>query len=107
MHAADRRSRGNHVPRPALDMRRRAQGRGSPGRGLSALLLCAVLGGWAVGCRSPESYRRECLESCVTSVETQSLADSPIRARLACVSETPDGLTAHVDHLLLRLPRRS
>ncbi|MCP4660642.1 MAG: hypothetical protein GY856_35020 [bacterium] len=55
----------------------------------------------------PESYRRECLESCVTSVETQSLVDSPIRARLACVSETADGLTAHVDHLLLRLPRRS
>ncbi len=56
--------------------------------------------GWA------ESYRQQ-LEAQVRDVAVELLPGSPVQARLACVSETSDGLSAEIDHFLLRLPRRS
>ena len=53
-----------------------------------------------------KSYQSR-LKPQVQRVEPHSVPDSPVRARLDCVSETPDGLSVHVDHFLLRLPRRS
>ncbi len=53
----------------------------------------------------PAVYRRRCLAP-AESIETGSTSDSPVRARLAVTSRTADGLKAHVEHFLLRLPRR-
>jgi hypothetical protein len=55
----------------------------------------------------PEAYRRECLDRPGLEVEEVSLGETPLLARFACKSRTADGLEASVDHLLLRLPRRS
>ena len=52
----------------------------------------------------PEAYHRECLET--HAAEEEPMPGSSIRTRFACVSETADGLAAHVDHFLVRLPRR-
>lgn len=60
----------------------------------------AEIPGWA------ESYRQH-LEPAAEIVEIETLPDSPIQARLACVSETVDAVATYVDHYLLRLPRRS
>ncbi len=54
-----------------------------------------------------QRYRRECLEPLGVEVEETPVEGSPIRARFRCTSSTADGLTVVVDHLLLRLPRRS
>ncbi len=56
----------------------------------------------------PERYRRECLEPLGVRIDEQTVPESsPVRARFRCVSSTADGLEAGIDHLLLRLPRRS
>ena len=55
----------------------------------------------------PERYRRECLEPCGADVERHPMADSPIRARFDCTSNTADGVAVSIGHFLLRLPRRS
>ena len=55
----------------------------------------------------PGRYRRDCLEPLAADVETELLEGLPVQARLKTRSETPDGLSAHVDHYLLRLPRRT
>ncbi|MCP4545089.1 MAG: hypothetical protein GY835_01330 [bacterium] len=55
----------------------------------------------------PEIYRDECLSRHAMTVDLYPVSGSPLRAQFTCVSETADGLTAHVDHFLLRLPRRS
>ena len=52
-------------------------------------------------------YRSECLEPTGIDVEKAPVEESPIRARFRCTSATADGLEVSVDHLLLRLPRRS
>ncbi len=54
----------------------------------------------------PERYRRQCLEPLGVTIEPQPTAESPIRARFSCRATTADGMTAHVEHYLLRLPRR-
>ncbi len=54
-----------------------------------------------------QRYRRECLEPLGADVEEATVEGSPIRARFRCTSATDDGLAIGVDHLLLRLPRRS
>ena len=54
----------------------------------------------------PERYRRECLEPMSLSAQAVSVDGTPVQARLAVASRTPDGLEARVDHFLLRLPRR-
>lgn len=54
----------------------------------------------------PQRYRSECLHGSHLEVEQLPLSDSPIRAHFACRSTTSDGMTAEVDHFLLRLPRR-
>ncbi len=54
-----------------------------------------------------ERYRRECLDPLNVAVEDAPVEGSPVRARFRCTSRTADGLEARVDHLLLRLPRRT
>ncbi len=54
----------------------------------------------------PERYQRQCLEPTGVAIEPQSTSDSPLRARFSCTSTTADGLTARVDHFLLRISRR-
>jgi len=54
----------------------------------------------------PERYRRECLDPLGIAAEEVAVAGSPIRARFAASSSTPDGLETSIDHFLLRLPRR-
>ncbi len=53
-----------------------------------------------------EIYRQR-VEKQVTSIAVEPLPGSPIQACLLCKSETLDGLSAEIDHFLLRLPRRS
>ncbi|MCP4659056.1 MAG: hypothetical protein GY856_26910 [bacterium] len=54
----------------------------------------------------PECYRQECLEGAGVTIESRPTSDSPVRARFSCQATTADGMTAHVDHYLLRLSRR-
>lgn len=54
----------------------------------------------------PESYLSRCLDSQGLEVQSKSVKDSPIRARFACKSRTPDGLDIRIDHFLLRIVRR-
>jgi len=53
----------------------------------------------------PQVYQDRCLAH-ATGVEARVDSDSPIRARFAVTAQTSDGLTAHVEHFLLRLARR-
>ena len=54
----------------------------------------------------PERYRRQCLEPLGVTIEPRVMSESSIRARFSCRATTADGLTARVDHFLLRLSRR-
>ena len=69
--------------------------------GVVVQLTDAALADW------PERYQRQCLEPLNVRVKARGVAPgSPIRAHFHCVSSTPDGLEASIDHFLLRLPRR-
>ncbi len=70
------------------------------GAGAVVQLTDAQLPDW------PERYCRQCLEPLGVSIEPQPTSESPIRARFSCRATTADGMTAHVDHYLLRLSRR-
>lgn len=53
----------------------------------------------------PTAYWSQCIpQGVLPAVTTED--HSPIQARLSYSSVTPDGLSAHLDHFLLRLPRR-
>lgn len=65
--------------------------------GAVVMLTDAEISNW------PETYQRECLGTEVAEVDEDP--GSPVRARLSASGATPDGLTTHVDHFLLRLPR--
>jgi len=54
----------------------------------------------------PGSYRSQCLNPHDVLPITKTSPGSPIRAQLSYTSTTPDGMTAYLDHFLLRLPRR-
>lgn len=64
-------------------------------------LTDAELPNWA------ERYRRECLDPLDVTVEEAPVEGSPVGAHFRCTSRTAGGLKVEVDHLLLRLPRRS
>ena len=55
----------------------------------------------------PQRYQSECLEPLGVSIDEQPVAErSPVRGRFRCMSLTPDGIEARIEHYLLRLPRR-
>ncbi len=54
----------------------------------------------------PRDYRHQCLEPLGVDAEEQPMPDSPIRACFETAGETGDGMTARIDHYLLRLLRR-
>ncbi len=54
----------------------------------------------------PRDYRRQCLEPQGIDAEERSMPESPIRACFETAAETGDGITARIDHFLLRLLRR-
>jgi hypothetical protein len=53
----------------------------------------------------PERYRQECLESLSVAIERLSTSEFLVSARFSCQATTADGMTAHVEHSLLRLSR--
>ncbi len=53
----------------------------------------------------PSRYVQECLKHEGLEFQRRDLPDSPIREVFTCTSQTPDAMTAHVEHFLLRLPR--
>lgn len=55
----------------------------------------------------PERFRRDCLDASGATIEEVSVEGTPIQARFACSSVTAGGLEARVEHLLVRLQRRS
>lgn len=54
----------------------------------------------------PRAYRADCLTRDGLEAVLETRPGSPIRARFAATSTTPDGMEARVDHFLLRIPRR-
>lgn len=54
----------------------------------------------------PRDYRHQCLEPLGIDAEEQQMPDSPIRAFFETAATTGDGITARIDHVLLRIPRR-
>jgi hypothetical protein len=53
----------------------------------------------------PSVYRQKCLAPLDLESASQVEASPPISARFSCASKTPDGVQAHVDHFLVRIPR--
>ena len=53
----------------------------------------------------PAVYRQRCLDPLNLESASQPETSPPISARFSCTSQTRDGLRAHVDHFLLRIPR--
>jgi hypothetical protein len=66
--------------------------------GAVVMLTDAELTDW------PQTYRRQCLDGRVAELRTTA-PDGPVRARFACRTKTADGVQAHVEHFLLRVPR--
>lgn len=54
----------------------------------------------------PETYRSQCLAPLDVLPELKRLEDSPIQVQISYRFTTPDGMSARLDHFLLRLPRR-
>jgi hypothetical protein len=55
----------------------------------------------------PHQYQSRCLKPFGITNRESSLPDSPIRACFETESVSADGMTARIDHFLLRLPRRA
>lgn len=53
----------------------------------------------------PTRYHDDCLFPLGLTVERHQAEDSPVRTWFSCTSTTPDEMTAHVDHFLIRVPR--